>query len=65
MQHPYTIIIPWRYGDTIESWDQMCIWVVEQFGLPGDRFSFRPSRNDMKFSFRSQQDAVFFALRWS
>ena len=49
----------------MEYWDQMCVWVVEQFGLPGDRFMFNAGANDMVFCFKEHQDAVFFSLRWS
>ena len=65
VKHPYVVTVPWRRGDTMEYWDQMCVWVVEQFGLPGDRFMFHPSANDMDFCFRNSEDAVFFSLRWS
>ena len=65
VKHPYSVTVPWRQGDTIESWDQTCAWVVEQFGLPGDRFMFNAGANDMDFCFRDSEDAVFFSLRWS
>ena len=60
-----TISIPWRDGDSISSWDETCIWAIEQFGLPGDKYLTRCSENSMDFSFNEEKDAVFFALKWS
>jgi hypothetical protein len=62
---PYVVTIPWRSGDTVEGWDRTCCWVIEHFGLPGDRFRFRAGHDRMQFEFERSEDAVLFALRWS
>lgn len=38
-------------------------WVVQTFGLPGNRYMYHPAL-DMVFRFRDEQDAIWFKLRW-
>ena len=59
------IRIPWQIGNTITAWNEVCAWSIEQFGLPGDRFTTHPTEDYMDFKFLDEQDAVFFALRWA
>jgi hypothetical protein len=42
----------------------MCIWAVEQFGVPGERYMTHSTADHMDFEFDSAQDAEFFALKW-
>jgi hypothetical protein len=61
----YTVRIPWcdDHG-SIAPWDAVCIWTLETFGLPGDRFTTHPTEYYMDFVFRNKQDAEIFTLRW-
>jgi hypothetical protein len=62
--HPVTV--RWGSGsDTMDYWDQLCIYGIEQFGLPGDRYVTDISADAMVWSFRSEQDALIFKLRFS
>jgi hypothetical protein len=62
--HPVTV--RWGSGsDTIEYWDQLCIYSIEQFGLPGTRYVTEISADAMVWSFQSEQDALIFKLRFS
>jgi hypothetical protein len=56
--------IPWAKGDTIYRWDLTCIWALENFGLPGDRYITHPTEEYMDFYFNDSEDAVLFSLRW-
>jgi hypothetical protein len=56
--------IPWKKGDTINSWDETCIWAMKQFGLPGDKYTTHPTQNYMDFYFQNEKDAIHFSLRW-
>ena len=47
------------------SWNEICAEVVEQFGLPGDRYITEVGIFDMAFIFRDQQDLLLFKLKWS
>lgn len=58
------IRIPWKKGDTVTSWNEPCAWVIEQFGLPGDRYTTHPTINYMDFYFNDERDAIHFSLRW-
>lgn len=46
------------------SWNEICVWAIEQFGLPGDRYVTEVTTNCMKFKFRCPEDCVWMKLRW-
>ena len=50
-----TVKIPWHNQDN-NWWNEICADVVEVFGLPGDRFTYRPRYEDMSFIFKNQKD---------
>jgi hypothetical protein len=56
--------IPWKKGDTIISWNETCAWAMEQYGLPGDKFTTHPMEDYMDFYFKDERDAIYFSLRW-
>lgn len=45
-------------------WDNLCAAAVELFGLPGDRYITDICESSMTWSFRSDQDAVLFRLKF-
>jgi hypothetical protein len=57
----HRVRIPWNNQ---RDWNRICIWAVEQFGLPGDRYMTHASSEHMDFDFVAAQDAEFFALKW-
>lgn len=59
------IRIPWKNGDTLAKWDETCIWAIEQYGLPGDKYVTHPTEDYMDFIFKDERDAIHFMLRWS
>ena len=70
----HTVRIPWRwrpgdtvsqFWDTVSQWEEVCVWALEQFGLPGDRYTTHPVEYYMDFVFRDSRDAIYFKLRWS
>ena len=72
--HDYCVSIPWEdedmhIRDVMRNrdlkWHSASIWALENFGLPGDRYSCRPCRTKMEFWFESEQDAMMFQIRWS
>jgi hypothetical protein len=54
--------IPWQKGDTINNWDETCIWAMEHFGLPGDKFTTHATEDYMDFYFDNEHDAILFEL---
>jgi hypothetical protein len=56
--------IPWKKGDTVSDWDSTCVWVLEQFGLPGNNYHAHCTENYMDFVFNDERDAIYFSLRW-
>jgi len=49
--------------DTVSQWDDVCIWAIEMFGLPGERYITEINVNDMTWWFRDAQDRLVFVLR--
>ena len=46
-------------------WNEICAHVIEDFGLPGDRYITEVGLVEMAFIFKSPQDLVLFKLKWS
>ena len=65
MQAGIKVRIPWRINDNIPQWNETCAWAIEQFGLPGNKFTTHPTEEYMDFVFVDNKDAVYFSLRWS
>jgi hypothetical protein len=63
MQAGTRVRIPWKKGDIID-WNETCAWAIEQFGLPGNKFTTDPTVDYMDFYFKDERDAVYFELRW-
>lgn len=68
-QHNYRVRIPWNctvYEIETRSimWRDASIFAMENFGLPGDKFSCRPLKESMEFWFEDERDALLFQLRW-
>jgi hypothetical protein len=51
-----TINVPWESQSNI-WWNEVCAKIIEQFGLPGDRYTSHPSESCMQFIFKNDQDA--------
>jgi hypothetical protein len=56
--------IPWMKGDTVSDWDETCIWAMEVYGLPGNKFYTHMTEDYMDFIFKDERDAIYFSLRW-
>jgi hypothetical protein len=67
-EHTYDISeFPYRItlGYNCKQWNELCAQTVEQFGLPGHRFTVTVSTKAIIFYFKSEQDFLFFKLKWS
>lgn len=61
-----SVRIEWRRGrDSTDPWNEICVWAMEQFGLPGDKFTWHATESHMDFDFIDEKDAIHFILRWS
>ena len=50
------VTVKWNNQHNSE-WNLICADVVEVFGLPGQRFYYKPYLDFMTFTFKSKQDA--------
>ena len=58
-----TVRIPWdRNYENERNWNEVCARAIEQFGLPGDRFTTHANIHYMDFVFKSNKDALMFAI---
>ncbi len=62
---PNRVQLDWELGDSLSRWDLACIYAVETFGLPGERYKTELTSDWMIFEFNDSKDAVMFAMRWS
>jgi hypothetical protein len=51
----HVVRLPWANQNST-WWNTACIDVLEVFGLPGDRFTSRPTIGYMDFYFKSERD---------
>lgn len=51
------VLIDWKAGDTLSSWSDLCVRVIEHFGLPGGRYSTEVCADWMSFKFLDEKDA--------
>ena len=61
----HKVVLAWRDTDTIEKWDNIMKWCVENFGLPGSRWISTSSIHQTVFTFKDLRDASLFSLKWS
>ena len=58
-----TVRIPWeRNYDNETWWNEVCARAIERFGLPGDKFTTHANIQYMDFVFKSNKDALMFAI---
>ena len=61
--HPVTIL--WGAGAENETqWNDISIWCIETFGLPGGRYITDISTEHMTWFFHQAKDAVFMTLKF-
>ena len=53
---PYSVKVDWHTGQGSIWWNETCALVLEVFGLPGNRFMYRPHMDYMVFEFASKKD---------
>lgn len=58
--------LDWTDGENgTTAWNEICIWAIEQYGSPGEKYTWHPEKDSMTFNFVDEKDAVHFILRWS
>jgi hypothetical protein len=51
------VLIAWKSGDTVSKWSDHCATIIEQFGLPGNRYTTEVCEDWMSFKFKDEKDA--------
>lgn len=65
-EYLYHCTIPWvDRKDPMYYWDTLCANAIELFGLPGNRYITDISEQSMTWSFRNEQDALLFKLKFA
>ena len=65
LENATTVCLTLEFRDNTENWNDACTWVMEQFGLPGEKFQTELTEDWMKFKFYNQYDATIMALRFA
>lgn len=63
MQAGTRVRIPWKRANIID-WNEACAWAMEQYGLPGDKFTTHATADYIDFYFDNERDAILFELTW-
>ncbi len=59
----YPVRIGWNAGaGEGTGWNEICIRVLETFGLPGDKYTTEVSSQNMIFYFKEPEDALMAML---
>ncbi len=48
--------------DTVNNWNEACARAIELFGLPGDKYTCRMTKEAIEFWFLEEKDAMMFEL---
>ena len=51
----YIVKVEWN-NESVPWWNECCAMVLEVFGLPGNRFIYRPFETHMEFQFANEKD---------
>ena len=63
--YAWPVTIRWGAGAENETqWNDISIWCMETFGLPGDRYITDISTEHMTWLFKCDKDAVFMKLKF-
>ena len=62
MQAGTRVRITWRTNHKYDMWNETCVWAIEQFGLPGDKYETHVTEDYMDFYFTDERDAILFEL---
>lgn len=59
-----TIQVPWQdpYNEDF-MWNELLAWTMETYGLPGDRWTYKPDSDYMLFEFGDENDSLLFQLK--
>jgi hypothetical protein len=61
----YQVKKNWSLGqDTDVWWNNVCTWVIDTYGLPGENYVTELSQHHMIFKFKEKEHAMVTALRW-
>lgn len=56
IEKQHTVWVEWQ--QPYMPWNEICIKVMEVFGLPGNRYTTHPSTHYMAFKFNSEKDRI-------
>ena len=54
--------VPWKKGDTSYKWNNICVYAIEHYGLPGVNYYTKVTEDYMDFYFYNERDAIHFNL---
>ncbi len=59
----YPLKVSWSIGDGYgDSWNEICIKVIEKFGLPGDKYTTELANRWIIFNFNTPEDLLLAKL---
>ena len=66
VEHDYRVRIPFMHSVGTDAgvtlWNETCARAIEKFGLPGEKYTCRFTKEAIEFWFRDEKDAMVFEL---
>lgn len=66
IEHGHLVKIPFNLTRDVatgaEMWNETCARAIEMFGLPGDKYSCKFTKECIEFYFLDEKDAMLFEL---
>ena len=63
-EYPYPVTLDWAHRPDSARWDEICIWVIDHFGLPGIKYVTEISAERMTWYFETIEDKLLFVVAW-
>ena len=58
-----TVHVPWSSKiNTLPQWDNVCVEIIERFGLPGGKYTTELTENYMNFTFQNDNEGLLCQL---
>ena len=61
-ENPSSVRLFWEWNDNAKNWNEGCAYAIQNFGLPGNRFTTELTEDWMLFKFNDERDALMFVM---
>lgn len=63
-EYAFPVKLNWDSNPNMESWNEICAWSMERFGLPGKNYRTEINEEYMIWHFKRQEDQLLMSVAW-